>query len=30
MIKDFIKQYLLEKIARKHSLLFYDANRVLS
>lgn len=26
MIKDFIKQYLLEKIARKHSLLFYDAN----
>jgi len=26
MIKDFIKQYLLEKIARKHSLLFYDAS----
>ena len=25
MIKDFIKQYLLEKIASKHSLLFYDA-----
>ena len=25
MIKEYIKQYLLEKIARKNSLLFYDA-----
>ena len=26
MIKEYIKKYLLEKIARKHSLLIYDSN----